>query len=107
MIMDHGMTEKFRNVVLRNPKAGPLGGPMPESLGPREYSEQTQQYLDEYLATVMRERYERVLRLLRERKTLLLGIAGKLIEKESLTEKEFRELVNQDPALSPAGNMNR
>jgi cell division protease FtsH len=104
MVMEHGMNEKFRNVVLRNPKAGPFGGPVPESLGPREYSERTQQYLDEYIASIMRERYERALDLLRVRAGLLRAAARKLIEKETLTEKEFQDLVREYAAAQPAGS---
>ncbi|HKP95178.1 MAG TPA: ATP-dependent zinc metalloprotease FtsH, partial [Fibrobacteria bacterium] len=102
MVMDHGMNEKFRNVVLRNPKTGPFGGPVPETLGPREYSERTQQYLDERIAAIMRERYARALGLLRGKEALLVRAARKLIEKETLTEKEFRELMKEDAALQPA-----
>jgi cell division protease FtsH len=103
MVMDHGMNDKFRNMVLRNPKAGPYGGPVPESLGPREYSERTQQYLDEYIANIMRERYERALELLRARAALLRTAAKKLIEKETLSEKEFQELVRESAALQLSG----
>ncbi|MDB5050862.1 MAG: ATP-dependent metalloprotease FtsH [Fibrobacteres bacterium] len=105
MVMDHGMNEKFRNVVLRNPKTGPFGGPAQESLGPREYSEQTQQYLDECIAAIMRQRYDRALNLLRGKEALLGRVARSLIEKETLTEAEFRALVKEEQAAQPAGTV--
>ena len=105
MVMEHGMNEKYRNVVLRSAKPNPFGQSPQEALGPREISEATQQYADENVATLMRERYEVALALLRSKRELLTLVATRLLEKETLSESEFRELVResrtQQPALAP------
>jgi cell division protease FtsH len=105
MVMDHGMNEKFRNMVLRSPKAGPMGAAPQDSLGPREFSEQTQQYVDERIASILKDRYSRALGLLRARMGLLTLVATRLLEKESLTEKEFRDLMKEG-APKPVESLN-
>jgi cell division protease FtsH len=99
MVMDHGMNERFRNMVLRNPKAGPAGGALPESLGPREFSEATQRYVDERIAGILKERYEMALAILRDHRELLETVAKRLLEKETLGEQEFRGLVRAEASL--------
>jgi cell division protease FtsH len=105
MIMDHGMNDRFRNMVLRGPKTGIGGGAMPENFGPREFSESTQRYVDECIAAILKERYERVTTLLRGRAPLLDDVARHLLEKETLSEKEFRDLLAPaaEPVAVPAG----
>ncbi|MDB5105220.1 MAG: ATP-dependent metalloprotease FtsH [Fibrobacteres bacterium] len=106
MVMDHGMNDRFRNVVLRSPKSGALSGVPQESLGPREYSESTQQYVDERIASIMKDRYTGAIRLLKEKKDLLERAARRLLEKETLSEQEFRSLIQEDALLHHAGAAN-
>jgi cell division protease FtsH len=97
MVMDHGMTEKYRNTVLRSARQNPFGAPpAAEMPAPREIAESTQQYVDDRIAGILRERYERALGILRQRRALLAKVAARLLEKESLTDKEFRELVREE-----------
>jgi cell division protease FtsH len=95
MVMDHGMTQKFHNVVLRSSKPGLAGGIPQESLGPREFSERTQEYVDACIAGIIKDRYDIVLGILRARRELLGRVAARLLEKETLSEKEFRGLVEE------------
>jgi cell division protease FtsH len=106
MITDYGMSERFRNMALTQRGAGMLGGPQtPEPVFHREYSEATQQYIDEEIARMVEERYGQIKEKLAENKGLLEKIAGQLLEKETLGEKEFKELMGQEPALTtPAEN---
>ena len=89
MITVYGMSGKFRNMTLGKRGGGYSGEP---SLV-REYSETTQQYIDEEIARVMDERYTRVRSLLGEHKELLEFIAGRLLEIETMEGKEFYEIV--------------
>ncbi|MCX7655758.1 MAG: ATP-dependent zinc metalloprotease FtsH [Treponemataceae bacterium] len=93
MITDYGMSTRFRNVALTQRGTGMLQGPLSEPLLHREYSESTQQYIDEEIARIVNERYGAVKGLLAEKRALLEKIAEQLLEKETLEEHEFKELV--------------
>ena len=96
MITDYGMSGRFRNVALTKRSGGML---RPEDSGGddpylrREYSEATQQYIDEEIARMMEIRYGRVKDALTANRALLDEIAGRLLERETLDEKEFKALV--------------
>ena len=98
MITDYGMSERFRNVALTS-RGGMPGSERQDPMFQREYSEATQKYIDEEIARIVEERYGRVAEMLIRKKDLLDKIASVLIEKETLDEKEFYELVQQDSIL--------
>lgn len=93
MITDYGMSPRFRNVALTQRGASMLQGGLSEPILHREYSESTQQYIDEEIARIVNERYAAVKGLLAEKRSLLEKIAECLLEKETLEEHEFKELV--------------
>jgi cell division protease FtsH len=95
MITDYGMSGRFRNVALTQRGAGILGAPVQEPVFHREYSEATQQYVDEEIARMVEEQYGKVKESLRSNRPLLETVAEKLLEKETLDEKEFRALLEQ------------
>ena len=105
MITDYGMSEKFKNVTLGKSGRG-YGGPVEPELV-REFSEQTQNYIDEEVARIMDERYEHVLEVLKSHKDLLDYVAKLLLEKESVDGKEFEDIVKaesrMDMLVSEAG----
>ena len=91
MIVDFGMSEKFRNMTLGKGVLGNRGG---EPNLVREFSEDTQKYIDEEIARILDERYTFVRNLLAEHKDLLETIASRLLEIETMESKEFYEIVN-------------
>jgi cell division protease FtsH len=92
MITDYGMSERFRHVALT--RRGALGlGPQSEPYLAREYSEETQRYVDDEIARTVAGRYDRVLEALRSKRGLLDTIAERLLEKETLDESEFASLM--------------
>ena len=91
MITDFGMSDKYKNVTLGKGVLGNRGGD-PSLV--REFSEQTQNYIDEEIARIMNERYEYVLKLLGKHKALIDYIANRLMEVETIDGKEFYEIVN-------------
>ncbi len=91
MIVDYGMSDKFKNMTLGKGVLGNRGGE-PNLI--REFSEQTQNYIDEEIARIMDERYNYVVSLLTEKKSLLEFIANRLLEVETMDGKEFYEIVN-------------
>ncbi|MDY5917686.1 MAG: cell division protein FtsH, partial [Treponema sp.] len=91
MITDFGMSSKFRNMTLGK---GVLGHQGADPNIYREFSEETQRYVDEEIARVMNERYAHVVELMKEHKDLLEFIANRLLEIETMDGKEFYEIVN-------------
>ncbi|MDR1470709.1 MAG: ATP-dependent zinc metalloprotease FtsH [Spirochaetaceae bacterium] len=94
MITDYGMSGRFRNVALTKRHGGIMGeGGGEDPWSQREYSEATQQYIDEEIASAMSRRYGVVKERLSQNRVLLNEIAALLLEKETLDEKEFKALV--------------
>ena len=92
MVTDYGMSEKFANVRLPYRQESPLLGQAGHMVN-REYSESTQQYIDEETARIIAERYRTVLNLLREQRPALEAVAARLLETEVVEAAEFAELV--------------
>jgi cell division protease FtsH len=61
----------------------------------REYSEATQQYIDEEIARIVEQRYSSAKEKLGKSRPLLDKIAGLLLDKETLDEKEFKALMSE------------
>lgn len=104
MITEYGMSEKFRNMTLQRP-SGPtfLGNQVVQ--GGREYSEETQHYIDETVAAMIAERYKAVLKLLDEKAPVLRQIAHELLAKESLDQQAFLQLLAEAKITpTPTGN---
>ena len=92
MVTDYGMSEKFANVRLPYRQESPLLGQAGYVIN-REYSESTQQYIDEETARIISERYQTVLNVLREQRPALEAVAARLLETEVVEAAEFAELV--------------
>lgn len=90
MITDFGMSSKFKNMTLGKGVLGNAGGD-PNIY--REFSEETQRYIDEEIARIMEERYNHVLKILGEHKELLEYISNRLIDIETMDGKEFYEII--------------
>ncbi len=96
MITDFGMSDKFKNITLGKGVLNHSGEPTIV----REFSEETQKFIDEEMARIMAERYEHVLSVLKEHKQLLEYIANRLIEIETMDGKEFAEIIKAEADLS-------
>jgi len=92
MITEYGMSEKFKNMVLTKRGSQFLGSAATPHME-REYSEATQQYVDEEIVRILEERYTRVLDLLTKKKRQLNEIAAKLLEIETLEAPEFYKMA--------------
>jgi cell division protease FtsH len=91
MITEYGMSEKFKNVYLGSNQTTYLGG-IPSSER-KEYSESTQNYIDEIIAQTINERYEKTLQMLSEKEDLLHLVAEKLLEIEVMDADVFNSLI--------------
>lgn len=96
IIVDYGMSAKFKNVALSKRGSGYLGND-PQLV--REYAETTQQYIDEEIAKIIDGRYEAVVRLLTAKKGLLDYIAKRLLEKETIESEEFETIIAAENSL--------
>ena len=94
MITDFGMSEKFRNTFLPARRQGQLLGDA-NAITLREYSEATQQYVDEESARIINRRYDKVADMLRRHEGLLHEIAEKLLEVEVLEKAQFKAMVEK------------
>jgi cell division protease FtsH len=97
MLTDFGMSKRFENVVLSQ-RGGGYGSNEPQLI--REYAESTQQYIDEELARIIKERYNRVLDLLKSKKEVMEYISNRLLEKEIIEQAEFNDIVKAEAHLS-------
>jgi cell division protease FtsH len=86
MITEFGMSERFRNITLPSTTSQGFGGT-------REYSESTQEYIDNETAKIVNNRYQLVMKRLQDNKETLEKIAQKLLEKEVLNGDEFESLA--------------
>ena len=102
MITDYGMSERFRNVALTKRGASLMGNQGDGGMLAREYSEETQRYIDDEIARIVAARYDRIMSLLGERRDVLETVATRLLEAETIEEGEFASLVAASPAPSPA-----
>lgn len=99
MITAYGMSGRFKNVTLGKSGQGYGFGPAEPQLV-REYSEETQKYIDEEIARIMAERFKHVLNLLKEKKRVMEYIANRLLEKETIEQAEFNEIIKAEADLA-------
>ncbi len=91
MICEYGMSEKFRNLTLPKSNSGIEGVG-----GAREYSESTQNYIDEEAERIISSRYSVVLANLRKNWRALQVIAEELLKNETIEGDEFERLANEN-----------
>ena len=90
MICEYGMSQKFRNLTLPRQDSGIDGVG-----GSRNYSEDTQKYIDEESERIIQERYEHVLSNLKRNWKALDEIAKRLLENEVVEGDEFRKMADR------------
>lgn len=90
MITEYGMSEKFRNMTLPRSSSGIEG-----VSGAKEYSEATQQYVDNETERIMSERYELVKSKLETNREALVNIAEELLKSEVIEGADFEALASK------------
>ena len=93
MITDYGMSDRFRNVALTSRGTSMTGAERQEPMFQREYAESTQQYVDEEIARIIETEYAKTKDILVKQRSALDRVSLALLEKETLDEKEFKELL--------------
>ena len=93
MVMRYAMVQNLGHVAYEEERAPFLGGPLPQ--GHREYSEETAREIDVAVRGIVERAYDKAVGILREHKSALEAWAEKLLEKETLAERELTELRQQ------------
>ncbi|MDA3958525.1 ATP-dependent zinc metalloprotease FtsH [Oceanispirochaeta sp.] len=89
MITEYGMSARFKNMALTRRSGSYLDGSGPQ----KEYSEQTQQYIDEEISRLMEERYKVVVDMLTKHRDLLQKVTDHLMDEEVISNEEFLEII--------------
>ncbi|WP_264185574.1 ATP-dependent zinc metalloprotease FtsH [Roseicella aerolata] len=95
MVTRYGMSEALGSVAYERDPRGLLAGPNPLPGGPRErdYGEAAGDAIDTEVRRIVDGALERTVALLREQREALERTAKRLLEKETLDEKELAELT--------------
>ena len=96
MITQYGMSEKFGLIGLESIQNRYLDGRPVSNCGQETASE-----IDQEVMKMLKEAYEEAKRLLSEHRNYLDKIAAFLIEKETITGKEFMEIFHEVEGIDP------
>lgn len=91
MITRYGMSDEFDMVAMENVTNQYLGGDSSLSC-----SAETQTQIDRAVVGLVRKQHEKALGILRENRDKLDRLAGFLYEKETITGREFMDMLNED-----------
>ncbi|MBO7601361.1 MAG: ATP-dependent zinc metalloprotease FtsH [Lachnospiraceae bacterium] len=94
MVTMYGMSKRFGLIGLESVESKYLEGRTVLNC-----SEVTAAQIDEEVMKILKDSYEEALRLLRENREILDKIAAYLIEKETITGKEFMEIFRREKGL--------
>ena len=96
MITQYGMSEKFGLIGLESVQNRYLDGRPVSNCG-----QQTASEIDEEVMKMLKDAYEEAKQLLRDHRVALDKIAAFLIEKETITGKEFMEIFHEVEGIDP------
>jgi cell division protease FtsH len=90
MVTKYGMSEKMGPIALESASGKPLFG---MGVGDREYSEVVGAAIDAEVSKIMNDAMKKVEKIVKEHRPVLNAIAEKLIEVETIEQKEFEEIL--------------
>jgi cell division protease FtsH len=102
MVKAYGMSEKLGTITLereRQPQFLQIQAPQEKG----DYSEETSREIDCEVRRIVEEQYERVKRLLAERKAVLQEGAKLLLEREVITGTDLKAIMDKQPWSGVAG----
>ncbi len=101
MVTRYGMSERLGGVAYdRDPRTYLTGPNLPSPQRERDYAEETAAAIDREVSAIVQEAMDRALAILRAKRDVLERSARRLLEKETLDEKELTELIGP-PAGPP------
>ena len=90
MVTKYGMSEKIGPIALEGVGGKPLFG---LGVGDKEYSERVGALIDAEVAKIMSEAMKKVEKIIKDHRKVLNTIAARLIEVETIEQKEFEEIL--------------
>ncbi|MEK7176003.1 MAG: ATP-dependent zinc metalloprotease FtsH [Patescibacteria group bacterium] len=90
MVTKYGMSDKMGPIALENAGGKPLFG---MGVGDKEYSERVGADIDEEVSRIMNEAMKKVEKIIKDYRKTLNAIAERLIEIETIEQKEFEEIL--------------
>lgn len=90
MVTKYGMSEKLGPIALENAGGKPIYG---MGIGSKEYSEKVGAEIDAEVSKIMSEAMHKVEKIISEHRPVLNAIAERLIEVETIEQKEFEDLL--------------
>jgi cell division protease FtsH len=101
MVTRYGMSERLGGVAYdRDPRTYLTGPDLPSPQRERDYAEETAAAIDREVSSIVQAAMDRALAILQAKRDVLERSARRLLEKETLDEKELTELVGP-PAGPP------
>lgn len=94
MVTQYGMSERFGMMGLETISSRYLDGRPVSNCG-----EATESAVDEEIKAILDERYKEAIRLIEENKEVLETLASYLVEKETITGKEFVEIFERETGI--------
>jgi cell division protease FtsH len=94
MVTRYGMSKKFGLVGLATVESQYL-----EGRSSLNCSDETAAEIDAEVVSIIKESYDKALEMLRENRGVMDKLAGYLIEKETITGKEFMEIFRREKGL--------
>ena len=98
MIKEYGMSERLGLVTHRRAQNSQFLG---MQSGERDYSERTAREIDEEVARIIRDGYQRAKQVLQERRHMLEKVVEVLFEKEVMDGEELRRLLTEGGEVLP------
>src|SRR5262245_19247748 len=101
MVTRYGMSKQLGSVAYdRDPRSFLTGPNLPSPPHEQDYGQETAATIDEEVRRIVQSAMDRALAILRERRQALEATARRLLEKETLEEKDLAELL--DPSRRAA-----
>ncbi len=101
MVTRYGMSERLGSVAYdRDPRTFLTGPDLPSPQREPDYSPETSAAIDSEVRGIVKTAMDRALSVLRDKRDVLERSARKLLEKETLDEKDLLELIGP-PAGPP------
>ncbi|NNM71666.1 ATP-dependent zinc metalloprotease FtsH [Enterovirga aerilata] len=102
MVTRYGMSPRLGSVAYERDARGFLQGPdLPAMPRERDFGEETGNAIDEEVKSIVQTALDRTVAILKEKRDVLERCARRLLEKETLDEKELAALVGVPPARLP------
>lgn len=90
MVTKYGMSDKMGSVALETSGGKPLFG---AGVNGKEYSEKVGALIDDEVSKIMSQAMKKVEKIIKEHRNALDAVANKLIEVETIEQKEFEEIL--------------